>query len=279
MLVYATVRWTILPPWSSPLQRFVTRSESSPLDLIRDGFADIITIYIATVVAAHAYGYFERVRSQELERSQYEQALAASELHSLKMQLHPHFLFNTLHGISTLIDSDGEGAKAMIVKLSGLLRIALEHSGSDLISLQEELKFIREYLDLEEMRFGTRLTVTQSIDPATLHMLVPQLILQPLIENAIQHGIAGSRENGWLEIVSRQTASGLELIVQNSVGDVKAKGSGVGLKNTVARLRHLYLNEARFSFEITKDHTATSKLSLPALGSHLRPLGVYSNRE
>ena len=86
---------------------------------------------IATILAAHAYGYLQRARHQELERAEYQQALAASELHALKMQLHPHFLFNTLHGISTLIDSDGETAKAMIVKLSHLLRTALENTGSN----------------------------------------------------------------------------------------------------------------------------------------------------
>ena len=148
------------------------------------------------------------------------------------MQLHPHFLFNTLHGISTLIDSDGETAKAMIVKLSNLLRTALESSGSDLIPLREELKFIGEYLDLETMRFGSRLRVDWSIDPSTGAMLVPQLILQPLVENAIRHGIASSRENGWVEVASRRRKNAVELQIRNSVGPGKPKGMGLGLHNT-----------------------------------------------
>jgi two-component system LytT family sensor kinase len=271
MVVYACIRWVILPPWSPSQLQFVSRGSAGPWAIVHDGFADIITNYVLIVVAAHAYGYLERMRKQELERSEFEHALAASELQALKMQLHPHFLFNTLHGISTLIDSDGAAAKAMIVKLSSLLRMALEHSGSDLIPLQEEMKFIGEYLDLEKMRFGARLAVMRLIDPATLPMLVPQLILQPLVENAIRHGIAGSRENGWVEIESRRTAQGLELLVRNSVGDEKPRGSGLGLRNTEARLRHLYADEARFAFEMRSDRTATAALFVPALGSHAQP--------
>src|SRR5277367_3706615 len=214
MLSYACIRWLIFPLWDEASQRFLARAVTSPLLLVHDGFADIITIYVATLLAAHAHDYLQRARRQELERSEYQQALAASELQALKMQLHPHFLFNTLHGISTLIDTDGKSAKTMIVKLSSLLRKALQHSGSDLIPLQEELKFIGEYLDLEKMRFGARLAVIRSIDPGTLSMLVPQLILQPLVENAIRHGIASSRENGWVEIASRRTDQGLELLVR-----------------------------------------------------------------
>ncbi|MGD0631893.1 MAG: histidine kinase, partial [Terracidiphilus sp.] len=197
--------------------------------------------------------------------------LAASELHSLKMQLHPHFLFNTLHGISTLIETDGKGAQAMIVKLSSLLRIALEHSGSDLIPLQDELKFIREYLDIEQMRFGSRLTVTWSIDQGTLKSLVPQLILQPLVENAIRHGVASSRENSWIEIASRSSDKGVELSIRNSIGAASPKGIGVGLRNTRARLKYLYSDEATFSFAMDDDQTAAATLVLPRLGAQNQP--------
>lgn len=270
MVIYASIRWLILPPWEPTLGHFVARSAASPFALMRGGSADIITNYFAIVFAAHAYGYFEKVRGHELERSKHEQALAASELQSLRMQLHPHFLFNTLHGIATLIDRDGQSAKAMILSLSGLLRRALELSGSDLIPLQEELTFINEYLDLEKMRLGARLEVTQSIEPNTLRILVPQMILQPLVENAIRHGIAGSREKGWIKIVSRQSDEGLELIVYNSIGDMGRRGNGVGLKNTEPRLKHLYSNEATFSFEMNGDHEATASISIPALGSSSR---------
>ncbi len=265
MISYACIRWLIFPLWDGATQRFVPRADATPLRLIHDGFADIITIYLATVLAAHAYGYLQRVRHQELERAEHQQALAASELHALKMQLHPHFLFNTLHGISTLIDSDGETAKAMIVKLSDLLRTALECSGSDLVPLREELKFIGEYLDLERMRFGSRLRVNWSIDPSTGTVLVPQLILQPLVENAIRHGIASSRENGWVEVASRRRENAVELQIRNSVGPGKRKGMGLGLHNTAARLKHLYSGEGTLSFAVSEGGIATAILVLPRL--------------
>jgi LytS/YehU family sensor histidine kinase len=274
MTVYACVRWLIFPSWSPVLQQFVSRGNSSPLALIHNGFADMITIYFATVLAAHAFNYFERVRKQELERSEYQQALAASELQALKMQLHPHFLFNTLHGISTLIDTDGKSAKTMIVKLSSLLRKALQHSGSDLIPLQEELKFIGEYLDLETMRFGARLRVIWSIDPNTRRTLVPQLILQPLVENAIRHGIACSRKKGWIEIISRLGGRGLELQIRNTITGERPRGTGLGLQNTESRLKYLYGDEATFYFSTSEDQTATATLVLPALGSAPQPTEI-----
>jgi two-component system, LytTR family, sensor kinase len=271
MLLYACIHWLILPPWDPAAQGYVPRAGHSPLELIQAGFADQITMYIAIVVAAHAYEYFERTRKQELEKSEYQRALTASELQALKMQLHPHFLFNTLHGISTLIDGDRKGAKGMIVKLSSLLRTTLEHGSSDVIPLAEELKFVREYLDLEKMRFGTRLGVEWSVDPQTQHLLVPQLILQPLVENAIRHGIACSREGGWIEISSQQGNGTFELRVRNSVGGKRPAGTGVGLRNTEARLKCLYAEEARFSFVLAGDQTASATLVLPALGSSQPP--------
>lgn len=271
MVLYACIRWAVLPPWDAALQIYVPRTAHGPFELIHSGFADQITMYIAIVVAAHAYEYFERVRNQELERSEHQQALVASQLQALKMQLHPHFLFNTLHGISTLIDGDRQGAKAMIIKLSSLLRTALQHSGSDLIPLREELKFVEEYLELEKMRFGARLTVAWAIASDTQHILVPQLILQPLVENAIRHGIACSRVGGWIEMFSQRNNEVLELRVRNSIGGSRPNGTGVGLRNTEARLRYLYSDEATLSFEVAEGRTATATLHFPALGSARPP--------
>jgi hypothetical protein len=267
MLLYACIRWAVLPPWDVALQQYVPRTSHGPLDLIYSSFADQITMYIAIVLAAHAYQYFEKIRKQDLERYEFQRALAASELQALKMQLHPHFLFNTLHGISTLIDTDQASAKEMVVKLSSLLRSTLEHNGSDLIPLREELAFIHEYLDLETMRLGERLTITWTIDPATQQTLVPQLILQPLVENAVRHGIACSRNGGWLEISSRKRGGALELCIRNSLGGKRTSGIGVGQKNTDARLRYLYSDEAKFSFVETTDHVAVATIVLPALGA------------
>jgi two-component system, LytTR family, sensor kinase len=268
MVSYSAIRWAVLPSWDPGLQQYVPRSTAGPLAWIYSGFADQITIYIAIVVSAHAYEYFERVRQQQMERYEYQQALAVSELQALKMQLHPHFLFNTLHGISTLIDTDQKNAKAMVVKLSGLLRTALRYSGADLISLREELNFIREYLDLEAMRLGPRLKVEWFIDPAAESMLVPQMILQPLVENAIQHGVAGQRGDGWIEMFAQKTSTSLELKIRNSTAGGRPEGTAVGLRNTEARLKHLYADEASLSFVIGDDNVAVTVLKFPALGSN-----------
>lgn len=266
MALYVCIHWLLIPPWDPTLQRYVPRSEHGPFDLIRSGFADQITMYIAIVVAAHAYEYFERVRRQELERSEYQRALAASELQVLKMQIHPHFLFNTLHGISTLIDTDGQNAKTMVIKLSSLLRAALEQNNSDMITLHQEMRFIGEYLDIEKMRLGNRLRISIAVDVETEKFLIPQMLLQPLVENGIRYGSAASRDGGWIEISSRLGNGCFELCISNSVGK-RASGTGVGLKNTEARLRHLYSGDAIFSFAISQDQIATAKLVLPALGS------------
>jgi two-component system LytT family sensor kinase len=272
VIVFSCMRFLLLPPWDDVLRRYVQRSWPALVGLVRTGFADQIVIYFAIVVAAHAYEYFERAREEELERSELQQALAASELQALRIQLHPHFLFNTLHGISTLIDSDPKVAKAMIVRLSSLLRAALKHASSDLAPLQEEVDFIQAYLDIEKLRLGKRLVVRFAIDPATSQMLVPQLILQPLVENAIVHGVSCTREGGWIEIATQQDDGGaFEIQVRNSVGGEGRKGVGLGLQNTATRLKYLYTGGASFSFAIGHDKTATARLVLPALRSLVAP--------
>jgi hypothetical protein len=187
--LHTVMAWLVTPP-------YVSRSLQSWLEIVRSTFADDTFIFIAMVVAAHGYEYLKRVRRQEAERSEYQQALAASELQALKMQLQPHFLFNTLHGIATLVDGDAKNAKAMIIKLSNLLRVALDRDNSDLISLEDELTFVREYLDLEKMRLRNRLTIKWIVAPETCRFMVPQMILLPLVEDAIRHGVLRHANRG-----------------------------------------------------------------------------------
>ena len=212
MLLNACFRWVAPPLWDGVLQKYVPRTAQGPLELIHQGLADEITIYIAIVVAARAYQYFESLRKEEMEKHDFQRALAASELQSLKMQLHPHFPFNTLHGISTLIDPDRASAKALVIKHSGLLRYPLERGSSDLIPLADELKFTGEYLELEKMRLGPRIGMAWSIDPKTQRTLVPQLILQAPAENVVRHGIACFREGGWVEVASRRHGNRVDFV-------------------------------------------------------------------
>ncbi len=264
VLIHLTMLYLVVVP-------YVSHSLPAWLEVIRTSFADETLVYIAIVVAAHAYVYLKRVRRQEVEKYEYQQALAASELQALKMQLQPHFLFNTLHGIATLAEEDPKTAKAMILSLSNLLRTALERDSSDLIPLESEIKFARDYLELEKMRFGSRLKVQWSVAPETCQLLVPQLILQPLVENAVQHGIAPLREGGWLEVATDASDGVLNIRVRNSAGGKPSNGTGVGLRNVEARLKYLYAGDASLRLAVAEDRTVTASLTLPTLNS--RPSG------
>jgi hypothetical protein len=259
-----SLRWILVPPWNILAQKFERRSLHGFVAGF-SFFAEMIWDYIIVLAAAHAYEYFKRARDQELEL---QQALATSELQALKSQLHPHFLFNTLLGISALIDTEKERAKAMVLKVSNLLRTALQYASSDVISLDEELKFVDDYLVVEKMRLEDRLEVRWQVDPATRQLLVPQLIMQPLVENAIFHGVACCRGGGWIEISSRRAGDTLEITIRNSVGGKSQAGMGLGLQNTRARLKHLYEDDAALRFEYGGDAVASATLVLPAIGPH-----------
>jgi two-component system, LytTR family, sensor kinase len=262
LAVSACVRWVLLPPSNFATHQFAHRTLRS---LVGNShlFAFQTWCYLAILVVAHAYHGFVRAKAQELERAELQQALAASELQMLKSQLHPHYLFNTLHGISALIDTDRGKAKASVLKLSSLLRASLEYGTSDLITFAEELKFVRSYLELEQMRLEDRLQVSWDVDLETRETLVPQLILQPLVENAIVHGISCCRQGGWIRIVSRKTDDRVELEIRNSVGGKSQEGLGLGHRNTTSRLKHLYANEGTFEFRIDPDGVAVATLSFP----------------
>lgn len=266
-LAFAVLRWCMLPPWISETQSWDwSRWTLQAIPEIFYGtFVDVILLYIGIVVAAHAYAYFSLSRRQEMERLQLRQSLAQSELQALKIQLHPHFLFNTLHGISTLIDVNPPTAKDALRKLSTLLRVALAHGGTDLVELAEEMRFLESYLDLEHLRLGARLRFEMQVSPPARNALVPQLILQPLIENAIVHGVACSREGGWIEISANPKGEQLELRVRNSVAGQSERGMGFGIPNVRARLQHLYADDASFEFAIDADDIACATLLVPML--------------
>lgn len=262
LIACVSIRWILMPPWDVPAQKFDQRSLHAFV-MGFDVFAETIWNYMILLAAAHAYEYFKRARDQELEL---QQALATSELQALKSQLHPHFLFNTLQGISALIDTEKERAKTMVLKVSNLLRTALQCASSDVISLDEELKFVDDYLSVEKMRLEDRLEVRWQIDPAARHLLVPRLIMQPLVENAIFHGVACCRGGGWIEISSRRAGGMLEIAIRNSVGGKRQAGMGLGLQNVRARLKHLYEDEATLCFDQGSDGVAIATLVLPAIG-------------
>src|SRR5918993_4754638 len=179
-------------------------------------------------------------RPRELNAAQLETRLVEARLHTLQRQLQPHFLFNTLNTISALMHRNVDAADNMIARLSDLLRISLHNVGIQEVTLKEELDFLSKYLEIEQTRFRDRLTVVFDVQPGTLDALVPNLVLQPLVENAIKHGIGPRPSPGTITIRARLTGERLELIVQdNGVGMSTARLSdfnrGVGLSNTRAR--------------------------------------------
>lgn len=245
------------------------------------GFYIDLIIALLIVIAVHALFYYRRFRAGEVEQASLKAQLAQAQLKALKMQLHPHFLFNTLHSISSLILEDPPRANSMIARLGDFLRLTLEHSNQQLVTLKEETEFVRCYLEIEQVRFGDRLTVKMTIDPATLSAQVPHMILQPLVENAIQHAIAPRAAPGRIEIAARRLDSRLRIEVKDTgpglTGPVDSlQGHGVGLNNVRARLAQLYdgdfslaMNNSRegglsvvleFPFQVERSDTAASLL-------------------
>src|SRR5262249_30976919 len=158
--------------------------------------------------------YYRRLRERELKASELEARLAQSQLQALKMQLQPHFLFNTLHTIAELVHEDPEMADRMIMRLSELLRMSLDNSSAHDVTLKQELDFLERYIEIERTRLGDRLRVQMAIAPETLGARVPNLILQPLVENAIRHGIAPHSSPGEITVRSEQRNQALWLQVR-----------------------------------------------------------------
>jgi hypothetical protein len=210
-----------------------------------------LLVYWIIVLINHAVGYYQRYREGELRASQ-------AQLQALKMQLHPHFLFNALHSISALVHTDPEAADRMIARLGDFLRLTLENSATQEVTLRQELQFLDCYLGIERVRFRDRLTTRIDIDPRTLNCRVPNLILQPLVENAIRHGVAARSAPGRIEVSAARAGGMLRLQVRDDGpgpgGERAARTSGcngVGLTNTRARLAQLY--GSAFSFELAHD--------------------------
>ncbi|HEY0427413.1 MAG TPA: histidine kinase [Pyrinomonadaceae bacterium] len=227
-------------------------------------FTGFVTYWLIVGVF-YASEYYRKFREREIIATQLENRLAQAELQNLKMQLHPHFLFNTLHTISILITRDAKTAKRMLIHLSDLLRITLDNSGAQEVSLKQEIEFLERYLEIEQTRFQDRLTVKTNVDAKALEARVPNLILQPLVENAIRHGIGRSSKKGIVELSAEVEDETLHLSVRDngsgfSEGEPK---NGVGIANTKARLNQLYGDAHRFEMTNLADGGAFVKIEIP----------------
>lgn len=208
--------------------------------------------YGGVIGICYALDYYRKYREREFLATRLEAQLAQAQLESLRMQLHPHFLFNTLNGIVGLVrDNKNQTAISMLVGLSDLLRHTLEHSSKQEIELRHEITFIKLYLSIQQMRFSDRLRIQYDIHPGTTRAMVPNLILQPLTENALRHGIARSTDSGTVGISSALENGHVRLTVYDDGAglpdDWQMKGSaGIGLANTAARLQQLYDDDHQF---------------------------------
>ena len=201
-------------------------------------------VYWGIVALSHALDYYAKYRERELAASRLEAQLFQTQLQMLRMQLQPHFLFNTLHAVITLMHKDVDRAERMLIRLADLLRLTLDRSSTAKIPLAQELEFLDKYLEIEKTRFGERLSVNFEIPEPVREALVPNLILQPLVENAIRHGLAPRPGPGRITIRARRDEGHLRIEIQDDgLGNTKPSGrsgSGVGLSNTRRRLEQLY---------------------------------------
>jgi two-component system LytT family sensor kinase len=205
----------------------------------------LVMTYLFLVGLAHALAYQRESESRAIEAAQLEARLAQAKLQTLQHQIRPHFLFNTLNTIAGLVHANPDAADAMIAGLGDLLRVSLHGSSVQEVPLEQELEVLQKYLDIEQTRFGDRLRVLFRVDPATRQALVPNLILQPLAENAVRHGIAPNARAGWIEVRTELDGDQLVMQVRDSGNGLPpdrltAFNGGVGLGNTRARLEHLY---------------------------------------
>jgi two-component system, LytTR family, sensor kinase len=259
---------------------FTGRPENlTPLHIVQFVIYNVdrwLLTYWVVVLSSHAFNYYRSFRRGELNAAQLRTQLAQSQLEALKMQLHPHFLFNTLHSISALLNKDVDAARTMITRLGDFLRLTLENSGTQEVPLQQEIEFLNGYLEIERVRFQDRLTTDVRIDPSVLDVRVPNLILQPIVENAMRHAIATNSNAGRIEIVASPRNGMLRIVVKDNGPGLSATSSsqmkhGVGLANTRARLERLYgsrhlfelANEAAGGFVVTLEIPRASEITFP----------------
>src|SRR5215475_3987365 len=263
-IIHLAVLWSISPKWR---QRY-----PALIDCYRAyfafGFYIDLLIALLIVIAVHALLYYQSFRASELAQSSLKTQLAQAQLRALKMQLHPHFLFNTLHSISSLVLEDPPKANSMIARLGDFLRLTVDNSEQQLVTLKEETEFLRCYLDIEQVRFGDRLTVAFELEPQTLSAQVPHLILQPIVENAIQHAIAPRAARGHINIEAKRLNSLLRVAISDNGPGISSnanliRSKGVGLSNVRTRLHQFYGSDFRFELTNADDGGLTVVMEIP----------------
>jgi hypothetical protein len=228
-----------------------------------------IPICVTMLSLCHAFAYFRRSQQRDRQALELEAQLGQARLQALRMQLHPHFLFNTLNSIATLVEADPQGAREMIGSLGQMLRLSLDSGPKPEVPLEQELEFLECYLEIERIRFGDRLQVKLELGPGVGAALLPTFILQPLVENAIRHGIEPALSPGTIEIRAERAGGLLSISIEDTgkgLGDdvfEKSAQKGIGLANTRARLQSHYPDRHRFSIRKAPGGGCLVELEVP----------------
>ena len=263
-VIHLAVLWSITPSWSQKYPALIDCYRA----YFAFGFYVDLIIALLIMIAVHALLYYQNFRASELAQSSLKTQLAQAQLRALKMQLHPHFLFNTLHSISSLVLEDPLKANSMIARLGDFLRLTVENSEQQLVTLKEETEFLRCYLDIEQVRFGDRLTVAFELEPQTLSAQVPHLILQPIVENAVQHALAPRAAPGHINIEAKRLNSVLRVAISDNGPGISSNANlpgkkGVGLSNVRTRLQQIYGSDFRFELVNDGDGGLTVVMEIP----------------
>jgi two-component sensor histidine kinase len=259
-----SVAYMVLRAWVGAWQSAAAFTEAFQPLLVKTWHLNFLVYWVMVAVTC-AFDYYHKYRERELRAIELEKLLAQAKLQALRTQLNPHFLFNSLHSISALMHKNVEAADRMIGRLGELLRAALDNTETQEVPLRQELQFLQRYLELEQIRFGSRLMVEIRAAPETLEARVPNLILQPLVENAIRHGIEPHARPGRIRLLARRQADELTLELHDNGGGLawQSPADGVGLSNTRARLRTLYGQAHVFEFCNPPEGGLLVRLTIP----------------
>ena len=241
----------------------IDRSGSS---LLLPRVENSLLAYCALVVLGQAAHYFALFKTRQVHASELEARLAKTHLQLLRMQLQPHFLFNTLNTVAELVHTDPDTADQMITRLGRLLRLSLDHAGHQVVPLRQEIDFLRMYVEIEQVRFQERLQIVWNLGPDTLDAAVPTLLWHPVLENAIRHGVTPLAGRGRIVIESHREADDLVLEIRDNGRGLPPGGiprEGVGLRNIRERVDQLYGSRARFSLEPAPGGGTVATLRLP----------------
>ena len=242
------------------------------------GFLNTLILSLGVAAAGVARAYSTRLRARREQAIQLTSQLAEARIDALRRQLDPHFLFNTLNAIASLVERDPRGVRRMIARLGDLLRHSFEGGDAPEVPLRRELALLGLYVDIVRVRFQDRLTVDIAVDDTVLDALVPTLILQPLVENSVKHGVEKRTDGGHIVVEGSRDGDSLVLRVRDDGGAFAAdtlnapSGRGVGVRNTRARLQQLYGNAQRFTLARDGDHGVVAEIRLPFHLSEVTPV-------